>query len=265
MDKIEQYTEEELSSMGWGFKTVETPEPEPVEQKPTIEILRETPEPEPVEQKPTIEILRETPDQYVTPYVRISGIELTDKHIVAFYRKIHGHYRRKGAGTAGKDIYSPYRGWVHPYNITYSAGGQQRTSEMVFFKGRNTNDAIIKSEFTPLQMSEGVYYLQTRGQSKKVWLTYADLMLPFCYGQYGDQFNIVYSAGRQYRHTFQLGACPTGSLGKSSVTFNARGLGFALCEKVSAGALIRLTDIAEFSLALTVVCEDTRLHATLRL
>lgn len=69
MDKIEQYTEEELSSMGWGFKTVETPEPEPVEQKPTIEILRET------------------PDQYVTPYVRISGIELTDKHIVAFYRK----------------------------------------------------------------------------------------------------------------------------------------------------------------------------------
>ena len=40
MDKIEQYTEEELSSMGWGFKTVETPEP--VEQKPTIEILRET-------------------------------------------------------------------------------------------------------------------------------------------------------------------------------------------------------------------------------
>lgn len=247
MDKIEQYTEEELSSMGWGFKTVETPEPEPVEQKPTIEILRET------------------PDQYVTPYVRISGIELTDKHIVAFYRKIHGHYRRKGAGAAGKDIYSPYRGWVHPHNITYSAGGQQRTSEMVFFKGRNTNDAIIKSEFTPLQMSEGVYYLQTRDQSKKVWLTYADLMLPFCYGQHGDQFNIVYSAGRQYRHTFQLGACPTGSLGKSSVTFNARGLGFALCEKVSAGALIRLTDIAEFSLALTVVCEDTRLHATLRL
>lgn len=247
MDKIEQYTEEELSSMGWGFKTIETPEPEPAEQKPTIEILRET------------------PDQYVTPYVRISGIELTDKHIVAFYRKIHGHYRRKGAGTAGKDIYSPYRGWVHPCNITYSAGGQQRASEMVFFKGRNTNDAIIKSEFTPLQMSEGVYYLQTRGQSKKVWLTYADLMLPFCYGQYGDQFNIVYSAGRQYRHTFQLGACPTGSLGKSSVTFNARGLGFALCEKVSASALIRLTDIAEFSLALTVVCEDTRLHATLRL
>ena len=246
MDKIEQYTEGELSSMGWGFKTVETPEPEPAEQKPTIEILRET------------------PDQYVTPYVRISGIELTDKHIVAFYRKIHGHYRRKGAGTAGKDIYSPYRGWVHPYDETYSAGGRQRASEMVFFKGRNANDAIIKSEFTPLQMSEGVYYLQTRGQSKKVWLTYADLMLPFCYGQYGDQFNIVYSAGRQYRHT-QLGACPTGSLGKSSVTFNARGLGFALCEKVSASALIRLTDIAEFSLALTVVCEDTRLHATLRL
>ena len=211
MDKIEQYTEEELSSMGWGFKTVETPEPEPAEQKPTIEILRET------------------SDQYVTPYVRISGIELTDKHIVAFYRKIHGHYRRKGAGTAGKDIYSPYRGWVHPYNETYSAGGRQRAGEMLFFKGRNTNDAIIKSEFTPLQMSEGVYYLQTRGQSKKVWLTYADLMLPFCYGQYGDQFNIVYSAGRQYRHTFQLGACPTGSLGKSSVTFNARGLGFALC------------------------------------
>ena len=247
--------------MGWGFKTVETPEPEPAEQKPTIEILRET------------------SDQYVTPYVRISGIELTDKHIVAFYRKIHGHYRRKGAGTAGKDIYSPYRGWVHPYDETYSAGGQQRAGEMLFFKGHNTNDAIIKSEFTPLQMSEGVYYLQTRGQSKKVWLTYADLMLPFCYGQYGDQFNIVYSAGRQYgdqfnivysagrqyRHTFQLGACPTGSLGKSSVTFNARGLGFALCEKVSAGALIRLTDIAEFSLALTVVCEDTRLHATLRL
>ena len=56
--------------MGWGFKTVETPEPEPAEQKPTIEILRET------------------SDQYVTPYVRISGIELTDKHIVAFYRKI---------------------------------------------------------------------------------------------------------------------------------------------------------------------------------
>lgn len=232
--------------MGWGFKTVETPEPEPVEQKPTIEILRET------------------SDQYVTPYVRISGIELTDKHIVAFYRKIHGHYRRKGAGTAGEDIYSPYRGWVHPYNETYSAGGRQRAGEMSFFKGRNTNDAIIKSEFTPLQMSEGVYYLQTR-QKKKVWLTYADLMLPFCYGQYGDQFNIVYSAGRQYRHTFQLKACPTGSLGKSSVTFNARGLGFALCEKVSTGALIRLTDIAEFSLALTVVCEDTRLHATLRL
>ena len=43
------------------------------------------------------------------------------------------------------------------------------------------------------------------------------------------------------------------------------GLGFALCEKVSASALIRLTDIAEFSLALTVVCEDTQLHATLRL
>lgn len=234
--------------MGWGFKTVETPEPEPAEQKPTIEILRET------------------PDQYVTPYVRISGIELTDKHIVAFYRKIHGHYRRKGAGTAGKDIYSPYRGWVHPYDETYSAGGRQRAGEMLFFKGCNTNDAIIKSEFTPLQMSEGVYYLQTRGQSKKVWLTYADLMLPFCYySQYGDQFNIVYSAGRQYRHTFQLGACPTGSLGKSSVTFNARGLGFALCEKVSADTLIRLTDIAEFSLALTVVCEDTRLHATLRL
>lgn len=247
MDKIEQYTEEELSSMGWGFKTVETPEPEPAEQKPTIEILCET------------------SDQYVTPYVRISGIELTGKHIVAFYRKIHGHYRRKGAGTAGKDIYSPYRGWVHPYDETYSAGGRQRAGEMLFFKGRNTNDAIIKSEFTPLQMSEGVYYLQTRGQSKKVWLTYADLMLPFCYGQYGDQFNIVYSAGRQYRHTFQLGACPTGSLGKISVTFNARGLGFALCEKASAGALTRLTDIAEFSLALTVVCEDTRLHATLRL
>ena len=232
--------------MGWGFKTVETPEPEPAEQKPTIEILRET------------------SDQCVTPYVRISGIELTDKHIVAFYRKIHGHYRRKGAGTAGKDIYSPYRGWVHPYDETYSAGGQQRAGEMLFFKGRNTTNAIIKSEFTPLQMSEGVYYLQTRGQSKKVWLTYADLMLPFCYG-HGDRFNIVYSAGRQYRHTFQLGACPTGSLGKSSVTFNARGLGFALCEKVSARALIRLTDIAEFSLALTVVCEDTRLHATLRL
>lgn len=244
MDKIEQYTEEELSSMGWGFKTVETLVP--------------------AEQKPTIEILRETPDQYVTPYVRISGIELTDKHIVAFYRKIHGHYRRKGAGTAGKDIYCPYRGWVHPYNITYSAGGRQRASEMVFFKGRNTNDAIIKSEFTPLQMSEGVYYLQTRGQSKKVWLTYADLMLPFCYGLYGDQFDIVYSAGRQYRHTHMLAACPLTD-GKTSVTFNARGLGFALCEKVSAGALIRLTDIAEFSLALTVVCEDTRLHATLRL
>ena len=234
--------------MGWGFKTVETPEPEPVEQKPTIEILRET------------------SDQYVTPYVRISGIELTDKHIVAFYRKIHGHYRRKDAGTAGKDIYSPYRGWVHPYDETYSAGGRQRAGEMLFFKGCNTNDAIIKSEFTPLQMSEGVYYLQTRGQSKKVWLTYADLMLPFCYGQHGNQFDIVYSAGRQYRHTFQLGACPTArGLGKSSVTFNARGLGFALCEKVSTGALIRLTDIAEFSLALTVVCEDTRLHATLRL
>ena len=232
--------------MGWGFKTVETPEPEPVEQKPTIEILRET------------------PDQYVTPYVRISGIELTDKHIVAFYRKIHGHYRRKGAGTAGKDIYSPYRGWVHPYDETYSAGGRQRAGEMLFFKGRNTNDPIIRSEFTPRLMSEGVYYLQTR-QGKKVWLTYADLMLPFCYGQHGDQFNIVYSAGRQYRHTFQLGACPTGPLGKISVTFNARGLGFALCEKVSTGALIRLTDIAEFSLALTVVCEDTRLHATLRL
>lgn len=247
MDKIEQYTEEELSSMGWGFKTVE--------------ILRE---------KPTIEILRETSDQYVTPYVRISGIELTDKHIVAFYRKIHGHYRRKGAGTAGKDIYSPYRGWIHPNNNTYSAGGRQRAAEQVFFKGRNTNDAIIndaiiKSEFTPLQMSEGVYYLQTRDQSKKVWLTYVDLMLPFCYGLYGNPFNIVYSAGRQYRHTFQLGACPTGSVGKSSVTFNARGLGFALCEKDSAGTLIRLTDIAEFSLALWVVCEDTRLHATLRL
>lgn len=240
MDKIEQYTEEELSSMGWGFKTVETPEPEPVEQKPTIEILRET------------------SDQYVTPYVRISGIELTDKHIVAFYRKIHGHYRRK-------DIYSPYRGWIHPYNITYSAGGQQRASEMAFFKGRNTNDAIIKSEFTPLQMSEGVYYLQTRDQSKKVYLTYTDLMLPFCYGLYGDPFNIVYSAGRQYRHIFQLGACPTGSMGKSSVTFNARGLGFALCEKGLTGTLIRLTDIAEFSLALWVVCEDRQLHATLRL
>lgn len=240
--------------MGWGFKTVETVE---------------TPEPEPVKQKPTIEILRETSDQYVTPYVRISGIKLTNKHIVAFYRKIHGHYRRKGAGTAGKDIYSPYRGWVHPYNETYSAGGRQHAGEMLFFKGRNTNDAIIKSEFTPvplrLQMSGGVYYLQTRGQSKEVRLTYADLMLPFCYGQYGNQFNIVYSAGRQYRHTFQLGACPTGSLGKSSVTFNARGLGFALCEKASAGTLIRLTDIAEFSLALTVVCEDTRLHAKLRL
>lgn len=247
MDKIEQYTEEELSSMGWGFKTVETPEPEPVEQKPTIEILRET------------------SDQYVTPYVRVSGIELTDKHIVAFYRKIHGRYRRKGAGTAGKDIYSPYRGWVHPYDGTYPAGGRQRAGEMLFFKGRNANDAIIKSEFTPLRMSEGVYYLQTRGQSKKVWLTYADLMLPFCYGLYGNQFDIVYSAGRQYRHTFQLGACPTGSVGKSSVTFNARGLGFALCEKDSTGTLIRLTDIAEFSLALWVVCEDTRLHATLRL
>lgn len=232
--------------MGWGFKTVETPEPEPVEQKPTIEILRET------------------SDQYVTPYVRISGIELTNKHIVAFYRKIHGHYRRKGAGTAGKDIYSPYRGWVHPYDETYSAGGQQRAGEMLFFKGRNTNDSIIRSEFTPLLMSEGVYYLRTR-QSKKVWLTYTDLMLPFCYGLYGDQFNIVYSAGRQYRHTFQLGACPTGSSGKSSVTFNARGLGFALCEKASDGTLTRLTDIAEFSLALTVVCEDTQLHAKLRL
>lgn len=232
--------------MGWGFKTVETPEPEPAEQKPTIEILRET------------------SDQYVTPYVRISGIELTDKHIVAFYRKIHGHYRRKDAGTAGKDIYVPYRGWIHPNNITYSAGGQQRAAEQVFFKGRNTNDAIIRSEFTPLRMSEGVYYLQTRGQSKKVWLTYADLMLPFCYGLYGNPFDVVYSAGRQYRHTHMLAACPlTG--GKTSVTFNARGLGFALCEKVSAGALIRLTDIAEFSLALTVVCEDTRLHATLRL
>lgn len=241
--------------MGWGFKTVETIEP---------------PEPKPVEPKPTIEILRETSDQYVTPYVRISGIKPTDKHIVAFYRKIHGHYRRKGAGTAGKDIYSPYRGWVHPYNETYSAGGRQRAGEMLFFKGRNTNDAIIKSEFTPvplrLQMSgTGVYYLQTPGQSEKVRFTYADLMLPFCYGQYGNQFNIVYSAGRQYRHIFQLGACPTGSLGKSSVTFNARGLGFALCEKVSADTLIRLTDIAEFSLALTVVCEDTRLHAKLRL
>lgn len=241
--------------MGWGFKTVETIEP---------------PEPKPVEPKPTIEILRETSDQYVTPYVRISGIKPTDKHIVAFYRKIHGHYRRKGAGTAGKDIYSPYCGWVHPYNETYPAGGQQRAGEMVFFKGRNTNSAIIKSEFTPvpvrLQMSgTGVYYLQTPGQSKGVRFTYADLMLPFCYGQYGNQFNIVYSAGRQYRHIFQLGACPTGSLGKSSVTFNARGLGFALCEKVSANTLIRLTDIAEFSLALTVVCEDTRLHATLRL
>lgn len=232
--------------MGWGFKTVETPEPEPVEQKPTIEILRET------------------PDQYVTPYVRISGIELTDKHIVAFYRKIHGHSRRKDAGTAGKDIYLPYRGWVHPYDETYSAGGWQRAGEMLFFKGRNTNDPIIRSEFTPLPMSEGVYYLRTR-QREKVWLTYTDLMLPFCYGLYGNQFDIVYSAGRQYRHTFQLGACPTGPLSKSSVTFNARGLGFALCEKASTGALIRLTDIAEFSLALTVVCEDTRLHATLRL
>lgn len=232
--------------MGWGFKTVETPEPEPAEQKPTIEILRET------------------SDQYVTPYVRISGIELTDKHIVAFYRKIHGHYRRKGAGTAGKDIYGPYRGWIHPNNITYSAGGQQRAAEQVFFKGRNTNDAIIKSEFTPLRMSEGVYYLQTRGQSKKVWLTYADLMLPFCYGLHGNPFGVVYSAGRQYRHTHMLAAYPLTD-GKTSVTFNARGLGFALCEKVSAGALIRLTDIAEFSLALTVVCEDTRLHATLRL
>lgn len=247
MDKIEQYTEEELSSMGWGFKTVETPEPEPVEQKPTIEILRET------------------SDQYVTPYVRISGIELTNKHIVAFYRKIHGHYRRKGAGTAGKDIYSPYRGWIHPNNITYSAGGRQRAAEQVFFKGRNTNDAIIKSEFTPLRMSEGVYYLQTRDLSRKVWLTYADLMLPFCYGLYGNPFDIVYSAGRQYRHTFQLGACPRAPSGKISVTFNARGLGFALCEKYSDGTLIRLTDIAEFSLALWVVCEDTRLHATLRL
>lgn len=247
MDRIEQYTEEELSSMGWGFKTVETPEPEPVEQKPTIEILRET------------------SDQCVTPYVRISGIELTGKHIVAFYRKIHGHYRRRGAGTAGTDIYSPYRGWIHPIDTTYSAGGRQRAAEQVFFKGCNTNDAIIKSEFTPLRMSEGVYYLQTRGQSKEVWLTYADLMLPFCYGQYGNPFNIVYSAGRQYRHTFRLGACPTGSLGKTSVTFNARGLGFALCEKNSAGTLTRLTDIAEFSLALWVVCEDTRLHATLRL
>lgn len=245
MGKIEQYTEEELSSMGWGFKTVETPEP--------------------VEQKPTIEILCETSDQYVTPYVRISGIELTDKHIVAFYRKIHGHYRRKDAGTAGKDIYSPYRGWIHPNNITYSAGGRQRAAEQVFFKGRNTNDAIIRSEFTPLQLSEDVYYLQTRGQSKKVWLTYTDLMLPFCYGLYGNPFDIVYSAGRRYRHIFQLGACPTGPLGKSSVTFNARGLGFALCEKDSDGTLIRLTDIAEFSLALWVVCEDTRLHATLRL
>lgn len=246
MDKIEQYTEEELSSMGWGFKTVETPEPEPVEQKPTIEILRET------------------PDQYVTPYVRISGIELTDKHIVAFYRKIHGHYRRKGAGTAGKDIYSPYRGWVHPDNITYSAGGRQRASEMVFFKDRNTNDAIIKSEFTPLRMSEGVYYLRTCDLSEKVWLTYADLMLPFCYGLYGNPFNVVYSAGRQYRHIYMLAACPpTG--GKTSVTFNARGLGFALCERASDGAITRLSDIAEFSLALTVVCEDTRLHATLRL
>lgn len=243
MDKIEQYTEEELSSMGWGFKTAETP----------------------VEQKPTIEILRETSDQYVTPCVRISGIELTNKHIVAFYRKIHGHYRHKGAGTAGKDIYSPYRGWIHPCNITYSAGGRQRAGEMVFFKGHNTNDAIIKSEFTPLQMSEGVYYLQTRDLSKKVCLTYADLMLPFCYGLFGSPFDIVYSAGRQYSHFYRLGACPTGSVGKSSVTFNARGLGFALCEKSSAGALTRLTDIAEFSLALWVVCEDTQLHATLRL
>ena len=232
--------------MGWGFKTVETPEPEPVEQKPTIEILRET------------------SDQCVTPYVRISGIELTGKHIVAFYRKIHGHYRRKGAGYTGKDIYSPYRGWIHPHNITYSAGGRQRAAEQVFFKGRNTNDAIIKSEFTPLQMSEGVYYLQTRGLSRKVWLTYADLMLPFCYGLYGNPFDVVYSAGRQYRHTHMLAACPlTG--GKTSVTFNARGLGFALCERASDGAITRLSDIAEFSLALTVVCEDTRLHATLRL
>ena len=90
-------------------------------------------------------------------------------------------------------------------------------------------------------------------------------MLPFCYGLYGNQFDIVYSAGRQYRHTFQLGACPTGPLDKSAVTFNARGLGCALCEKYSTGTLIRLTDIAEFSLALWVVCEDTRLHATLRL
>lgn len=243
MDKIEQYTEEELSSMGWGFKTVETP----------------------VEQKPTIEILCETSDQYVSPYVRIRGIKLTDKHIVAFYRKIHGHYRRKDAGTAGKDIYSPYRGWVHPCNITYSAGGRQRAGDMVFFKGRNTNDAIIRSEFTPLQLSEDVYYLQTRGLSKKVWLTYTDLMLPFCYGLYGNRFDIVYSAGRQYRRTYLLNACPPASLGKSSVTFNARGLGFALCEKGSNGTLIRLTDIAEFSLALWVVCEDTRLHATLRL
>lgn len=247
MGKIEQYTEEELSSMGWGFKTVETPEPEPVERKPTIEILRET------------------SDQYVTPYVRISGIELTDKHIVAFYRKIHGHYRRKDAGTAGKDIYSPYRGWVHPCDETYSAGGRQRAGEMSFFKGRNTNNAIIKSEFTPLRLSEDVYYLQMRDRNKKIWLTYADLMLPFCYGLYGNPFDMVYSAGRQYRRTFLLGTCPTGSLGKSSVTFNARGLGFALCEKHSEGTLIRLTDIAEFSLALWVVCEDTRLHATLRL
>ena len=247
MDKIEQYTEEKLSSMGWGYKRVETPEPEPVKQKPTIEILCET------------------SDQYVTPYVRISGIELTAKHIVAFYRKIHGHYRRKGAGTAGKDIYSPYRGWIHPNNITYSAGGQQRAAEQVFFKGRNTNDAIIKSEFTPLQLSEDVYYLQMRDKHKKVYLTYTDLMLPFCYGLNGNPFDIVYSAGRQYSHTYRLKACPTGSVGKSSVTFNARGLGFALCEQSSTGTLIRLTDIAEFSLALWVVCEDTRLHATLRL
>lgn len=204
MDKIEQYTEEELSSMGWGFKTVETPEPEPAEQKPTIEILRET------------------PDQYVTPYVRISGIELYGQA----HRRVLSQNPRplsaQGRGGRRQNRYSSYRGWVHPYNIVYSAGGQQRASEMMFFRSRNTNDAIIKSEFTPLQMSRGVYYLQTRDQSKKVWLTYADLMLPFCYGLYGDQFNIVYSAGRQYRHTYQLKACPTGLVGKSSVTFNAR-------------------------------------------
>lgn len=84
---------------------------------------------------------------------------------------------------------------------------------MMFFKGRNTNDAIIKSEFTPLQMSEGVYYLQTRDQSEKVWLTYADLMLPFCYGLYGDRFNIVYSAGGSTA-TFPVRSMPDGVLGQ---------------------------------------------------